>query len=185
MEEKRIDFRIDCEETRELLAESKRSTELCFRINHTMPQTAEYNALVSELFGGQIGEGSSVMPPVNIVRGKMINIGKNVHIMYNFTAMSTGGIVIGDDTMIAANVTIVTNNHDFDDRPVITCKPVTIKRNVWIGVGAIILPGVTIGENSVVAAGAVVTKDVPPNTLVGGVPAKKIKSLSPKDNTKN
>ena len=97
--------------------------------------------------------------------------------MYNFVAMSAGGITIEDDVMIAANVSLITNNHDFQDRAVLTCKPVVIKRNAWIGVNATILPGVTIGENAIVAAGAVVTKDVPANALVGGVPAKFIKKL--------
>ena len=79
--------------------------------------------------------------------------------------------------MLAANCSIATNNHDFYDRAVLTCKPVHIKRNAWIGIGSTILPGVTIGENAIVAAGAVVTKDVPDNAMVGGVPAKIIKML--------
>ena len=81
------------------------------------------------------------------------------------------------NVMIAANCSIATNNHDFYDRAVLTCKPVHIKRNAWIGIGSTILPGVTIGENAIVAAGAVVAKDVPDNAMVGGVPAKIIKML--------
>lgn len=141
-----------------------------------MPMTDEYNSLVAELFG-EFGEGSSVMAPINVIRGRSIKIGRNVSILYNFIAMSTGGIVIEDDVMIAAGVSIITNNHDYDDRPVLLCKPVHIKRNAWIGARATILPGVTVGENAVVAAGAVVSKDVPDNVVVGGVPAKIIKML--------
>ena len=177
MEEKRVDLRIDSEENRLLLAESKRSTQLCFRINHTMPMTEECDALIAELFQGNIGEGSHVAPPLHIIRGNKVTIGKNVSIMYNFVCMSTGGLVIEDNVMIAANCAIATNNHDFADRAVLTCKPVRIKRNAWIGLNATILPGVTVGENAIVAAGAVVTKDVPDNALVGGVPAKLIKML--------
>jgi acetyltransferase-like isoleucine patch superfamily enzyme len=78
--------------------------------------------------------------------------------------------------MISLNCTIATNNHDFYDRYVITCKPVHIKKNVWIGVNVTILPGVTIGENAIVGAGAVVTKDVPDNAVVSGIPAVVIKT---------
>ena len=177
MEEKRIDMRIDSEENRRLMEESKRSTQLCFRINHTMPQTPECDALIAELFQGNFGEGSRIAPPLQVIRGNKVKIGKNVSIMYNWVCMSTGGLVIEDNVMIAANCSIATNNHDFNDRVILTCKPVHIKRNAWLGIGSIILPGVTIGENAVVAAGAVVSKDVPDNAVVGGVPAKIIKML--------
>ena len=180
MEEKRIDMRMDSEENRQLMEEAKRSTQLCFRINHAMPMTEECDALISELFQGAIGEGSHIAPPLQVIRGNKVKIGKNVSIMYNWVCMSTGGLVIEDDVRIAANCSIATNNHDFYDRAILTCKPVHIKRNAWIGMGSIILPGVTIGENAIVAAGAVVTKDVPDNAMVGGVPAKIIKMLDGK-----
>lgn len=91
--------------------------------------------------------------------------------------MSAGGLVIEDGVMISLNCTIATNNHDVYDRAVITCKLVRIKKNAWLGVNVTILPGVTIGENAVVGAGAVVTKDVPDNAVVVGTPAKIIKYL--------
>ena len=107
----------------------------------------------------------------------MVKIGKNVMIMPNCLMMSRGGITIDDDVMIAANVQLISNNHDLHDHVLLLCKPVHICRNAWIGAGATILPGVTVGENAVVAAGAVVTKDVAPNTIVGGNPAKFIKNI--------
>ena len=177
MEEKRIDMRIENEENRRLTEEVKRSTQLCFRINHTMLMTPECDALITELFNGEFGEGSHIAPPLQVIRGNTVKIGKNVSILYNWVCMSAGGVIIEDNAMLAANCSIATNNHDFKDRAILTCKPVHIKRNAWIGMGAIILPGVTIGENAIVAAGAVVSKDVPDNALVGGIPAKIIKIL--------
>ena len=91
--------------------------------------------------------------------------------------MSRGGISIEDDVLIAANVQLISNNHDLHDRALLVCKPVRICRNAWIGAGATILPGVMVGENAVVAAGAVVTKDVEPNTIVGGNPARLIRRI--------
>ena len=91
--------------------------------------------------------------------------------------MSAGGITIEDNVQIGPEVTMVTTNHDFNDRYTLICKGIHIKKNVWIGARAVILPGVTIGENAVIAGGAVVTKDVEPNTVVGGNPAKVIKRL--------
>lgn len=174
MEEIRIDLRIPAEADPQ---ESVRCTELCFKINHTMPLSEEYNALVRELFLGNIGEGSRVMPPITVVRGKSVKIGRNVVIMNNALMMAAGGITIDDDVMVAANAQLISNNHDLYDHAVLTCKPVHLKRNCWIGAGATILPGVTVGENSVVAAGAVVTRDVEDNTVVGGNPARLIKRL--------
>lgn len=177
MEELRIDMRKPEEANP---AEGIRCAQLCFRINHTMPYAEEYDKLINELFLGNIGEKSRVMPPVNVVRGNKVKIGRNVVIMNNSLFMAAGGITIDDDVMVAANAQLISNNHDLYDHQVLTCKPVHLKRNCWIGAGATILPGVTVGENAVVAAGAVVTKNVEPNTIVGGNPAKIIRRLSDK-----
>lgn len=173
MEEIRIDLR---ESNPEREAESKRSTQLCFKINHTMPMTAECDALIRELFP-HIGENTRVQPPLQVNLGANVKIGNNVSIMYNLLCMSAGGITIEDNVLIAANCSLISNNHDFKIREILTCKPVLIKKNAWIGAGSTILPGVTVGENAIVAAGSVVTKDVAPNTLVAGVPAKFIKNI--------
>lgn len=172
------EFRIDMRKPEEAdPAEGIRCAQLCFKINHTMPYTEEYDALVKELFMGNIGENSRVMPPVTVVRGNKVRIGKNVVVMNNSLFMAAGGITIEDDVKVAANAQLISNNHDLYDHAVLTCKPVHLKHNCWIGVGATILPGVTIGENAIVAAGAIVTKDVEDNTVVGGNPAKLIKRL--------
>ncbi|MBR3361840.1 MAG: acyltransferase, partial [Lachnospiraceae bacterium] len=101
--------------------------------------------------------------------------------MYNCLMMSRGGITIEDDAMIAANVSLISNNHDPYDRQVLLCKPVTIRKGAWVGANSTILPGVTVGKYAIVAAGAVVTKDVPDYAVVGGNPAKVIKYLDPKE----
>ncbi len=176
MEEKRIDMRLDTEENRRLQEEVKRSTQLCFRINNTMPMTEESDALVAELFD-QFGEGSTVAPPIHVIRGNSVKIGRNVHIMYNFVAMSAGGITIEDDVMIAANVSLISNNHDLYDRQVLLCKPVRICKGAWIGAGAQIMPGVSVGRYAVVGAGSIVTKDVADYQVVVGNPARPIKEL--------
>ena len=174
MEEKRIDLRIPEQADPQAGA---RCTELCFKINHTMPLSEEYNALVKELFMGNIGEGSRVMPPITVVRGNSVKIGRGVVIMNNALMMAAGGITIDDGVMVAANAQLISNNHDLYDHAILTCKPVHLKRNCWIGAGATILPGVTVGENAVVGAGSIVTRDVEDNTVVAGNPARVVKKL--------
>lgn len=154
-----------------------KDVRLVFEINHTMPYTDEYNKLIKELFGDNLGEGATVMPPLKGVCFDRVKIGNNVMIMPDCLMMSRGGITIDDGAMIAANVQLISNNHDLHDRQLLICKPVHIGRNAWVGAGATILPGVTVGDNAVVAAGAVVTKDVAPGTIVGGNPAKFIKNV--------
>lgn len=170
----KIDLRIKNEER---MAEYIRSSQLCFKINNTMPQTDESKNLIKELFGENIGENTIINAPIFVNLANKVRIGNNVVLMNGFQCMSAGGLIIEDDTKISLNCTIATNNHDFYDRPVITCNPVHIKKNVWIGVNVTILPNVTIGENAIIGAGSVVTKDVPANAVVVGNPARVIKYL--------
>ncbi len=113
--------------------------------------------------------------------GKQISVGKRFFANFNFTVLDEAPVTIGDDCFIGPNVSIYTACHSTDPVERNTrrewAEPVSIGNNVWIGGSVTILPGVTIGNNVVVAAGAVVTKDIPDNTLVGGVPAKKLKDL--------
>lgn len=121
----------------------------------------------------------AVFTPIYINCGKHITIGKNVFINFDCTFLALGGITIEDDVLIGPKVSLITENHPLnpEDRKGLFGKPIVIKKNAWIGANATILPGVTIGENAVVAAGAVVSKDVPDNTIVGGIPAKFIKNV--------
>ena len=157
--------------------EGQRQAQLLFKINHTMPFTEEYNHLLKELFGKNWGTGSFVAPPLNGACVGSIKIGKNVFINSNLLAMARGGITIEDNTRIAANVQLISNNHDPYDLSILTCKPILIKQAAWIGAGASILPGVCIGKHAIVGAACVVTKDVPDYAVVVGNPAKVIKIL--------
>jgi acetyltransferase-like isoleucine patch superfamily enzyme len=134
---------------------------------------------LSEIIDSEIDKSTTVFVPFHTNFGKHIKIGKNVFINHACSFLDLGGITIEDDVQIGPRVNIITENHPIDPskRKYLDLKSVHIKRNVWIGAGATILPGVTIGENSIVAAGAVVNKHVPDNTIVGGIPAKFIKAI--------
>lgn len=177
MEEKRVDLRIKNEERK---AEGKRTEDLLFQLNQTPRNTEAYDRLIKALFANRIGENSSIHSPFYCNLAKHIHIGNNVTIMPYFKCMSAGQVYIDDNVRIALDVKVLTNNHDFYQRDILTVKDVHIKQNAWIGAGATILAGVTIGENAIVGAGSVVTHDVEANTIVAGNPAKRIKELDPK-----
>ena len=151
---------------------------LNFKINHTIPTMGNIRPLLDQLFDHSLDETVYITPPFEIDFARQMSIGKNVFINHSLTCMSIGGIRIGDGTMIGPNVIIATDNHDLHDKMILKCKSVEIGKNVWIGAGARILPGVHIGDNAVVGAGSVVTKDVEADTVVAGVPAKFIKNIN-------
>ena len=170
---KTVDLRIEDENRK---AEGKRTKALLFEWNQCDPSSTRYQEIAKELFG-DFGEGSKVHTPFYCNLAKNIHIGKNVTIMPYFKCMSAGQVYMEDDVRIALDVKVITNNHDFYYRDILTVEAVRIGKNAWIGAGATILPGVTIGENAIVGAGSVVTKDVEANTIVVGNPAKPIKKL--------
>lgn len=139
----------------------------------------EVNTVFSELIGKKVDDTFFIIPPFYSDFGENINIGKNVFVNHACTFMDRGGITLEDNVLIGPKVNLVTTNHPINpaERRATVSRPIVIKKGAWIGVGVTILPGVTVGENSIVAAGAVVTADVPPNTIVGGVPAKFIKNI--------
>lgn len=139
----------------------------------------EIRKLLSQITGSEIDESVAVFTPLYINYGKHTKIGKNVFINFNCTFLDLGGITIEDGVLIAPNVNLLSEGHPIDpkSRHALVPKAIHIKKNAWIGAGATILHGVTIGENSVVAAGSVVSKDVPDNVVVGGTPAKIIKKI--------
>lgn len=153
--------------------------QIGMEMNNCYHTPAELRELMERLTGKRIDDTFRLFPPFYTDFGKNISIGKDVFINSGCHFQDQGGITIGDGTLIGHNVVLATINHDLD--PANNRKnhyaPIRIGNHVWIGSNATILPGVTIGEWSVVAAGAVVTKDVPPYTVVGGVPAKVIKTV--------
>lgn len=157
--------------------EAKRTTHLLHLLNQEEPGTEQYDRLLRELFTGEFGEGSRVATPLFVNRAGNVHIGKRVSIQPYFKCMSAGNVYIDDDARIAMNVSVITNNHDMYDRDVLLIQDVHICKNAWIGAGAAILPGVTVGENAVVGAGSIVTKDVPANTVAVGNPARVIRQL--------
>ena len=162
-----------CGESRRL--EAREFIRVSF--THTMPMTDEYQEILRELFGDNLGEGSFVTAPILGVCFDRIKIGKNVIINANMLAMARGGITIEDDVQIAANVQLLTNNHDPYERQILPCRPILIKKGAWIGAGATVLPGICIGAHAIVGAASVVTKDVPDFAVVVGNPARVVKML--------
>ena len=135
--------------------------------------------LLSQITGSDIEESVVVFTPIHINYGKHTRIGKNVFINFDCILLDLGGITIEDNVLIGPRVSLLSEGHPLapDDRGSLVPGPVCIRKNAWIGAGATILPGVTVGENAVVAAGAVVSKDVPANTVFAGVPAKVIRTI--------
>lgn len=158
---------------------SNEARRITFLLNTTYRTPEEVRKLLSELFGYQVSSSLRVFPPFYTDYGKNITVGEGVFINACCHFQDHGGIVIGDGCQIGHNVVFATLNHEMapERRKVTRPAPIVLGKNVWIGSNATILQGVTIGDNAVVAAGAVVTKDVSPNTVVGGVPAKFIKII--------
>lgn len=158
---------------------SQRAIRICMDINGTYHTPEELVALMGDLTGRPVPESFRMFPPFNADCGYNIHIGEDVFINSGCKFQDQGGIYIGDRALIGHNVVLATLNHDLDPakRGDMQPAPIHIGEDAWLGAGCVVLPGVTIGAGSVVAAGAVVTKDVPPRTVVGGVPAKVIKTI--------
>lgn len=142
-------------------------------------ESEDIRSLLSQIIDGDIDESVTIFTPLYINYGKHTKIGKNVFINFDCVFLDLGGITIEDNVLIAPKVSLLTESHPInpDERHSLIPKPIHIKKNAWIGANATILQGVTIGENAVVAAGSVVSKDVPDNVVVGGIPAKIIKEI--------
>lgn len=174
-------------ESAAMVANTRRAMAITASLNRlTFDDADEVRTLFSQLIGKDVDKGFILIPPFYTAGGDEIRVGRNVFINQNCTFYDLGGLDIGDDVMIGPNVSIITTGHALKPslrRSVTIGKPIVIERNVWIAAGATIIGGVTVAENAVIAAGSVVTKDVPANTLVGGNPARVIRSIG--DDEKN
>lgn len=162
-----------------LVRYSNEALRITAELNSSYHEPDEVRALFSQLTGKDIDESCFMFPPFYTDFGKNISLGKNVFLNTGCTFQDCGGITIGDKTLIGQNVVLSTLNHGFEpeNRNTTYPSPIVIGQNVWVGANATVVPGVTIGDNAIIAAGAVVTKDVPANVVVGGVPAKIIKKI--------
>ncbi|MED9968214.1 MAG: sugar O-acetyltransferase [Blautia sp.] len=162
---------------------SNEAMKITAELNGRYHEPEEIRALFSELIGKPVDQSFGLFPPFYTDCGKNITVGKNVFINSGCHFQDQGGITIGNGVLIGHNVVLATLNHDFSPkkRSTLHPAPVVIGENVWIGSNATVVPGVTIGNGSIIAAGAVVTKNVPENVVVGGVPAKIIKALDTED----
>jgi acetyltransferase-like isoleucine patch superfamily enzyme len=169
-------------ESAAMSANIKRAMAITAALNRlTFNDADAVRALFSELIGKKVDDSFLLIPPFYTTGGVDITIGRNVFVNQNCTFYDLGGLDIADDVMIGPNVSLITSGHRVEPSKRhngVIAKPIVIERNVWIAAGATIIGGVTVGENSVVAAASVVTKDVPPNTLVGGNPARVIRSIA-------
>ena len=158
---------------------SDEARRITFELNGSYHTQEEVRALLSRLFGHDVDSSLRVFPPFYTDFGKNIHIGKNVFIHACCHFQDHGGVTLGDGCQIGHNVVFATLNHGMapEDRGTTYPAPIRLGKNVWVGSNATILQGVSIGDNSIVAAGAVVTRDVPENVIVAGVPAKIIKTI--------
>jgi acetyltransferase-like isoleucine patch superfamily enzyme len=169
------------QEFRELFERVKIATRLSSKLSdYSLDDQEAIRKAFEELTGKPVGDPFHLIPPFYADYGLNITVGRAVFIGHECAFTGHAAIDVGDEVMIAHKVNLVTAGHPVEPdkrRRYITAEPIAIESNVWIGAAATILPGVTIGADSVVAAGAVVTHDVPPATLVAGVPAKVIRVL--------
>jgi galactoside O-acetyltransferase len=165
--------------------ERVRCKELVYDYNHTRPgEKTRRIELLNEILG-EMGENIQIEPPVHMAYGTNVHIGNNFYAKFNLVLVDDADIHIGNDVMIAPNVTITPTGYPIDPerrRPGIMFSiPVRIGNNVWIGSNAVILPGVTIGDNSVIGAGSVVTHDIPEDVVAVGNPCRVLRKITARD----
>ena len=169
----------------EIAKEQLECLEILYDYNHTRPSESQKREQILKNLLAEIGENCYIEPPLHANWGKYTHFGNNVYANFNLTLVDDTDIFVGDNVMFGPNVLIATAGHPVD--PPLREKvaqfniPVRIGKNVWIGAGAIVLPGVTIGDHSVIGAGSVVTKDIPPNVVAVGNPCRVLREINDRD----
>ena len=169
----------------EITKEQLQYLEILYDYNHTRPSESQKREQILKNLLAEIGENCYIEPPLHANWGKYTHFGNNVYANFNLTLVDDTDIFVGDNVMFGPNVIIATAGHPVD--PPLREKvaqfniPVRIGKNVWIGAGAIVLPGVTIGDHSVIGAGSVVTKDIPPNVVAVGNPCRVLREINDRD----
>ncbi len=165
----------------ELVELGRRAQRLTERYNRTsIDEPDERRRVLTELFA-ELGDRVEIRPPFHCDFGSQIRVGARTFVNFNLVALDVAPITIGEDVQIGPNVQLLTPTHPIDPEERRSkfegAKPIAIGDNVWLGGGVVVCPGVTIGENTVVGAGSVVTKDLPPNVLAVGNPARVVRSI--------
>jgi galactoside O-acetyltransferase len=171
--------------TEGLPEERLKGKELVYDYNHTRPSEEEKRIEIAKKLFGKIGNDSWIEPPINLAYGTHVFIGDNFYANFNLVIVDDNEVIIGNHVLFGPNVTISTTGHPIDRELRQSGKmysfPVTIKDNVWLGSGVITNPGITIGENSIIGAGSVVTKDIPANVIAVGNPCKVLREINEND----
>ena len=186
LEERMLNGKLyDCADEK-LQAQQRTLNELVFDYNNTRPSDGQRRQELLRQIFQDMGEDCYIEPPLHANwAGQNVHFGKNVYANFNLTLVDDTHIYVGDGVMFGPNVTVCTGTHpvhpELRARQAQYNLPVHIGDNVWVGAGAVILPGVTIGEGSVIGAGAVVTRDIPANVVAAGVPCRVLRPITEQD----
>lgn len=164
---------------KEITKTALKTQDILQKLNSSAASQEEIRQVIGEITGQQIDDSVEIRLPIRSDYGANLKIGKGVFINSGVMFTDLGGIELADNVLVGPNATIISVNHPLDPqrRHEVEMKPVLVEENAWLGANSTILPSVKVGKNAVVAAGAVVTKDVPANTVVAGVPARVIKKI--------
>lgn len=169
----------------DLMREQLACLDRLYDFNRTRPSELELRTKLLRELLAEVGENCYVEPPLHANWGCHTHFGNNVYANFNLTLVDDTDIFVGDNVMFGPNVTLATAGHPVD--PELRRKvaqfnlPIRIGNNVWIGANAVVLPGITIGDNSVIGAGSVVTRDVPPDVVAVGNPCRVLRPIGPRD----
>ena len=176
---------IDIEQEKALQKERVQCKEILFNYNNTPPSQEETRQQIMHQLLGSHGENIFFEPPVHMYYGSNVHIGNNFYANFNLVMVDDGQIYIGDKVMIGPNVTLCTTGHPvyplYREMVAHYSLPIHIGNNVWIGAHSVILPGVTIGDNTVIGAGSIVTRDIPANVVAVGNPCRVMREISDHD----